>query len=136
MQNIELIKDILNKTLNIDINNVDEMSDRALFFAKDFLCDIETEDDGKTLSLSGISIPRSLRGKGLSKDVIKNLEDFSKNNGYSKFKVPAVISSRMEKTLKSLNYEWEEFNYPNFDASLYEEFDGFYGTYYKNFKEE
>lgn len=72
----------------------------------------------------------------MSKEIIQNMEKFAKENGYSKFKIPAVISSRAAKTLENLNYIHEDFNYPDFDPSLYEEFDGFYGTYYKFLKEE
>ncbi len=137
MKNILGMKNILSQTIGIDISSIEECgTDRVLFFATDFFCDLETEDNEKTLSFSQISIPRNLRGKGLSKEIIQNMEKFAKENGYSKFKIPAVISSRAAKTLENLNYIHEDFNYPDFDPSLYEEFDGFYGTYYKFLKEE
>lgn len=129
MKNIDCIKDIIEKTFELEIQSIQEMNKRAIFLGTDFFFDIEENED--ILYLSGISIPKDKRGKGLSKKIIQNMEIFAKDNNYKQIEIPAVVSNKAAKACKSLGYKNKEFNYPNFDTSLYEEFDGFYGSYFK-----
>lgn len=123
------LKNLIEENFDIKITSINSFGNRIIFMGRDFLLDLNTENNN--LNIETISIPYSKRNLGLTKKFINKLINYVKEDEeLSMLKITAIISSHLESICKDFNFEHEDYNYPNFNIEEYDSFDGFYGSYY------
>lgn len=131
----EDIKDILEKVFGLKIRCVNSFDNRLMFIDTDFIIDLDIND--KYIDINTIVIPENLRHKGLTTKLLEELINYTKiSPTLEELRVSAVISSYLESICRKLGFIHKDFKYPDFDIEEYDDFDGFYGSFYLKFKWE